>query len=107
MFADTQGPRIITDKNREPILVSPSCRRLIDAIRELSEDEYIDLLALGWLGEGLFSDWPRSVAHAEDMALANGFDPNYVAVYGYRWRNGFKRMVEDRQKTETAFHQSC
>ena len=107
LFAGTQAPRIITDKNWEPILNSPSYRRVIDAIRELSEDAYIDLLALGWLGEGYFSDWPRSVAHAEDMALANGFDPNYVAGYGHHWRIGFKRMVEDRQKTETASHQSC
>ena len=107
LFAGKQGPRVITGKNREPVLDSPSYRRLIDAIRELSDDEYIDLLALGWLGEGLFSNWPRSVGHAEDVALVNGFDPNYVASYGHYWRNGFKRMSEEHQKTGTVSQQSC
>ena len=107
LFAGTQGLRIVTSKNREPVLDSPSYRRLIDAVRELSEDEYIDLLALDWLGEGLFFNWPRSVAHAEDIALLNGFDPNCVASCGHRWRSGFKRMAEDHQKTEAASNQSC
>lgn len=107
LFAGTRGPHIITGKNREPIHNSLAYRRHWDAIRRLTDDEFIDLLAVGWLGADLFPDWPRSVAHAEDIALLNGFDPNYAAGYGHYWRKGSKRMVEDHSTTETTSHQSC
>ena len=49
LFAGSEGLRITTDKDRELYLNSPAYKRLIDAVQELDEEEFIDLLALGWL----------------------------------------------------------
>ena len=95
LFADKEGPHIITDKERDRFLNSPSYKRLINAIKELDEEEHIDLLALGWLGSGLFPDWRQSVEHAEKMVLVNEFDPNYASSYGRHWRAGFELIAKD------------
>ncbi len=81
----------ITDKDREPFLDSPSYRHLVGLVRELNADECIDLDALGWLGAGLFPDWPRSLAHAEEMTTS--LDPEYTAGYGHHWRTGYRRAT--------------
>ena len=95
LFAGRERPHVITDKDRELFLNSPAYKRLIDAVQELEEEEHIDLLALGWLGAGLFPDWRRSVEHAEKIVLLNGFDSNYASGYGRYWRAGFELVASD------------
>ncbi|MCY3822976.1 MAG: type II toxin-antitoxin system VapC family toxin [Nitrospinae bacterium] len=95
LFAGREGLRITTDEDRELYLNSPACKRLIDAVQELEEEEFIDLLALGWLGAGLFPDWRRSVEHAEKMVLLDGINSNYASGYGRHWRAGFERIESD------------
>ena len=106
LFTGTRRPHTVTPEDWDLIVDSPTYRRLINAIRKLSKDEHIDLIALGWLGDELFHDWPKSVEHAEEAALSNGFDPNYVAGYGHCWRKGFERMVEDSPEMETTSRKS-
>ena len=91
-FSGHDGLRIITAEVQELFLNSPSYRRLVDSVRELSDEERIDLNALGWLGAGHFPDWQRSVEHAEKMVLSVG--PEYTAGYGHCWRTGYRRATE-------------
>ena len=95
LFAGREGLRITTDKDRELYLNSPAYKGLIDAVQELDEEEYIDLLALGWLGDRRFSDWRRSVEHAEKMVLLDGIDSKYAVGYGRHWLTGFERIASD------------
>ena len=95
LFAGREGLHITTDKDRELYLNSPAYKRLIDAVQELEEEEYIDLLALGWLGAGRFPDWRQSVEHAEKIILLDGFDSNFASGYGRHWRAGFERIASD------------
>ena len=73
------------------MLNSPSYRHIVDSIRKLNIEEHIDLLALGWLGAGLFPDWRRSFAHAEEMVAS--LEPDYAAGYGHNWRAGYVRVT--------------
>ena len=95
LFAGREGLRITTDKDRDLFLNSPSYKRLINAVQELDDEEHIDLLALGWLGAGLFPDWRRSVEHAEKIVLVDGFDSNYASGYGRHWRAGYEHIASD------------
>ncbi|HET6159484.1 MAG TPA: type II toxin-antitoxin system VapC family toxin [Dongiaceae bacterium] len=59
-------------------LNSPAYRRLHKAILALSESEQIDLLALGWLGQGYSgSDWFELQNKARQSLLANT-DPKLI-----------------------------
>ena len=91
-FNGVEGPRIITPEVSALFLDSPSYRRLVDSVRELSDEEHIDLNALGWLSAGLFPDWQRCFAHAEEMAVYR--DPEYTAGYGHHWRIGYKQAID-------------
>jgi len=95
LFAGREGLHITTDKDRELYLNSPAYKRLIDTVQELEEEEFIDLLALGWLGAGLFPDWRRSLEHAEKMVLLDGINSKYASGYGRDWRAGFERIASD------------
>ena len=64
--------------------------RLLRLVGELSDEERIDLLALGWLGAERFDDWPRSLEHA--AKTASFADDDYVAGYGKDWKNGYERL---------------
>ena len=88
---ETPGLRILSVENQELFLNSPSYRHLVDSIRKLNIEERIDLLALGWTGAGLFPDWRRSLAHAEEMVAS--LEPNYAAGYGHNWRVGYARVT--------------
>ena len=94
-FAGREGLRITTEKDRELYLNSPAYKRLIDAVEELDEEEHIDLLALGWLGAGLYPNWRRSVEHAEKMVLLDALNSRYASSYGRHWRAGFERIEAD------------
>ena len=84
------GLRILTVEDQDLFLNSPPYRRLVDSVRKLNVEERIDLLALGWLGAGLFPDWRRSFSHAEEMVPS--LEPNYAAGYGHNWRVGYARV---------------
>lgn len=88
---ETPGLCVLSVEDQELFLNSPSYRHLVDSIRKLNIEEHIDLLALGWLGTGLFPDWRRSFAHAEEMIAS--LDPNYAASYGHNWRAGYARVT--------------
>ena len=88
---ETPGLRILSVENQELFLNSPSYRHLVDSIRKLNIEERIDLLVLGWIGAGLFPDWRRSLAHAEEMV--ESFNPNYATGYGHNWRAGYARVT--------------
>ena len=88
---ETPGLRKLSVENEELFLNSPSYRHLVDSIRKLNIEERIDLLALGWIGAGLFPDWRRSFAYAEEMVAS--LEPNYAAGYGHNWRVGYARVT--------------
>ena len=97
LFGGRKGPHIITDKDRSFFLDSPSYRRLVDSVRELDDEERLELNALGWLGAGRFPDWHRSIDHAEKMENV-GLFPEYTAGYGHHWRPGYKRVMLEKAK---------
>jgi len=85
-------PPLLTPVHQDLILESPSFKRLVDMIAGLSDEERVDLLALGWLGAGLLDgDWRRSFEHASEMA--GSVDHGYVAEYGRHWRAGYARVA--------------
>jgi predicted nucleic acid-binding protein len=84
-------PPLLTPVDQNLILESPSFKRLADMIGGLTDEERVDLLALGWLGAGLLDgDWRRSFEHASEMA--GSVDHGYVAGYGQYWRAGYMRV---------------
>ena len=54
LFAEKESLRALSYEKQAQTLNSPAYIRLINAIKELDEEECIDLLAHGWLGAGLF-----------------------------------------------------
>ena len=91
LSSGTEGPRILNPEKSDLFLNSPSNRRLVDTIRELNDEERIDLLALGWLGAELFPDWRRSFEYAEKRV--GTLDASYAAGYGNYWRAGYARVT--------------
>lgn len=71
-----------TNQPREFVYVSPSYKRLLSEIRQLNAEQYIDLLALGWMGANESSDWTKCFERAEEMTVTRGVDPDYSARYG-------------------------
>ena len=64
-------------------------------VGDLSDEERVDLLAIGWLGAGLFPSWRRSLEHASKM-VALGLDHRYAAGYGQHWRAGYERVMSSQ-----------
>ena len=83
--------KILTSENCAPFLDSPANLRLVGLVGDLSDEERIDLLAIGWLGAARFPSWRRSLEHASKMAL--GIDHDYTAGYGRHWRAGYDRVM--------------
>ena len=86
-----EGLKITAGEDRELFLNSPSWRRLVNLISELSDEERVDLLALGWFGSGSIADWKQALEHAERMTGSVG--DGYVAGYGRHWRTGYVRLT--------------
>ena len=97
LFAEKESLRDLSYGKQAQYLNSLACIRLINAIKELDEEERIDLLALGWLGAGRFPSWRRSIEHAEQIVLANEFDARYAAGYGRHWQSGCEIISSGRQ----------
>ena len=85
-----QRMRFLTSEDQDRYLRTPSMMRLLRLVGELSDEEQIDLLALGWFGAERFDDWPQSVEHAAKTASFG--DDGYVASYGKHWKNGYERL---------------
>lgn len=81
-------PPLLTPENLKLIVDSPPFKQLVGKISALTDEERVDLLALGWLGAGLLNgDWPRNFEHASDMVQQ--VDHGYAAGYGEYWRKGY------------------
>ena len=86
--------KILTSENSAPFLNSPANLRLLGLVGDLSDEERIDLLAIGWLGAGHFPSWRRSLEHAGKMVLS--VDHAYTVGYGHHWRAGYERLLTDQ-----------
>ncbi len=77
------------------ILDSPAGRRLAHLLDEMTEEERIDLLALGWLGESSSgTEWRPIFEHACKMIEL--FAENHRAEIlglGTYWRSGYERLT--------------
>ena len=93
LFGESRKLRILSPQEQEIFLDSLPYRRLVDMVCKLSTEEFTALLALGWLGAGLYPDWPQSLDHAENMA--SRLEPRYAAGYGHYWRDGYERMTDE------------
>ena len=77
------------------ILDSPAGKRLERLFFQLNDEERIDLLALGWLGQGNSgTEWQPIFERACSMidGYANS-EWRYVLHLGAHWRVGFERMT--------------
>ena len=89
-------PPLLTSEDLKLIVDSPSCKRLVDMIGALTDEERVDLLALGWSGAGLLNgDWRRNFEHASDMV--GQVDHRYAAGYGEYWRKGYALVSRSRE----------
>lgn len=86
--------KILTPEDRAPFLDSPANLRLVGLVGDLSDEERVDLLAIGWFGAGRFPSWRRSLEHASKMALS--VDHDYTAGYGHHWRRGYELVTSTR-----------
>ena len=77
------------------ILHSPAGRRLEGLFLELNAEERIDLLALGWLGQGYSgTEWQPIFERACSMIDSFANDEwRYVLRLGAHWRDGYKRLT--------------
>ena len=82
-----KGLRVITPETSQLAEDSPTHLKLLKAIRALSLDERMDLLVLGWVGDGRRYTRRRLF----DFAMRSSSDIRYIAGLGMRWREGLRR----------------
>ena len=82
-----KGIRIITPATWELAEDSPTYLKLLKAIETLSLDERMDLLVLGWVGNGQ----PHTRRRLFDFAMRGSSDIRYIAGLGMHWREGLRR----------------
>ena len=95
LYHGREGARIIGQEEWSRILDSPAGKSLDRLFLQLNDEERIDLLALGWLGQGNSgAEWQPIFERACSMidGFANG-DWRYVIHLGAHWRDGFKRLT--------------
>ena len=85
------GLRVLPGKAMDLFLESPSFRRLVKLVEALSDEERIDLLALGWFGAGLYPTWQRSLEAAEAAFARTTVE--YVVGYSRHWQTGHNRVT--------------
>ena len=81
------GLRIIKPETWELAEASPTHLKLRKAIEALSLDERMDLLVLGWVGDGR----PHTRRRLFDLAMRSSSDIGYIAGLGMCWREGLRR----------------
>ena len=88
-------PVFISNAEWSRIHDSPAGKRLQSQFLQLNDEERIDLLALGWLGQGNSgTEWQPIFERA--CAMIDGYsndDWRYVIHLGGHWREGFKRLT--------------
>ncbi len=82
-----RGLRIISPATSELAETSPTYVKLLKAIEALSLDERMDLLVLGWIGDGQ----PHTRRRLFDFAIRSASDIRYIAGLGMHWREGLRR----------------
>lgn len=82
-----KGLRVITPETFQLAEDSPTYLKLLKEIEALSLDERIDLLVLGWVGDGR----PHTRRRLFDFAMRSSSDIRYIAGLGIRWREGLRR----------------
>ena len=82
-----RGVRIITPATWQLAEDSPTYLKLLKAIEALSLDERMDLLLLGWVGDGRLHTRRRLF----DFAMRGSSDITYIAGLGMHWREGLRR----------------
>ena len=95
LYLGRTGPNIIGQEEWSRIFNSPAGRRLERLFLELSDEERIDLLALGWLGQGNSgTEWQPIFERACSMidGYAEG-EWRYVLGLGSHWRDGFNQLT--------------
>ncbi len=85
--------RILSKEDRDRYLDTPAYRRLVNLLTELSYDERIDLMALGWLGRGSGS-WASLLEHAYKSGINDTYTKHvhYEAGLGFYWQKGIDRL---------------
>ena len=95
LYDGRTGLKIVSSEDMARILDSPAGRRLEALFDELTEEEHIDLLALGWLGQGNSgAEWQPIFGRAcatIDMYADDRW--RYVLRLGAYWRIGFERLT--------------
>ena len=95
LYRGTEGARVIGQEEWSRILDSPAGKRLQSQFLQLNDEERIDLLALGWLGQGNSgTEWPPVFERA--CAMIDGYsndDWRYVIHLGGYWRDGYERLT--------------
>ena len=95
----TGGLRVLPGEAMDLFLKSPSFRRLVKLVEDLSDEERIDLLALGWFGAGLYPTWQRSLEAAEAAFTRTSVE--YVAGYSRYWQTGYNRVASGSPRGQT------
>ena len=83
------GLRVITPETLRLAEDSPTHLKLMKAIEALSLDERIDLLVLGWVGDGR----PHTRRRLFDFAMPSSSDIRYIAGLGMHWSEGLRRWA--------------
>ena len=95
LYRGTTGPKTIGQEETSRILDSPAGKRLGRLFLQLNDEERIDLLALGWLGQGNSgTEWQPIFERA--CSMIDGFandDWRYVIHLGAYWRPGYMRLT--------------
>lgn len=81
--------RVIVSEALRAAEDSPTRLKLWKEIEALSLDERIDLLVLGWIGDGRRYTKRRLF----DLAMRSSSDIGYIASLGMRWRKGLRRWT--------------
>ena len=91
------GSQLFRNKDSLRMLDSPAARRLVNLIGELDDEEHIDMLALGLLGQGdLGTEWQPIFERACTMIDAHAQNEwSCVPVLSMYWRAGFERLTGD------------
>ena len=95
LYRGRAGLAIIGHEEWSRILDSPAGKRLERSFLQSNEEERIDLLALGWLGQGNSgTEWQPIFERACSMIDGYANDEwRYVLHLGAHWRVGFKRLT--------------
>ena len=95
LYRGRAGLATIGHEEWSRILESPAGKRLERLFLQLNDEERIDLLALGWLGQGNSgTEWQPIFDRACIMIDGYANDEwRYVLHLGVHWRAGFKRLT--------------